>query len=360
MSKERLRIYFALAFGMPVILGIFMAIGFHRGEDAAVSLFPMVWMYLPATAVMAGTLYADRKERRAARDSGTAGSEEAGAHRMEEKAGAEPKPALPRAFYLTFLIGTAGMVLLTVWNVFCPSMGNAVTVNYWMMAMSLICLVELLALGKGRREAWGLSFTKNGKRSLAGIGLFVLLYLLLTGISVGIAQLCGQDSSAFAWNPAWASWLFLIMPLNLVLSFTAFLGEEYGWRYYLQPVLQEKCGLRRGVIALGLLWGIWHLPINLFYYSPDTALQSVLVQLAGCVGMAVFFGWVYLRTQNVWAVTVIHFLNNNLGMALFGVSAAGVERQWGDTMLTIALYLMIYLPFLFTKEYRAKQNGNHI
>ena len=329
MGKERLRIYFAIAFGLPVLLGIFMGIGYRRGEEAAVALFPVVWMYLPATAVMAGALYARHKEKQT--------------------------PALPLAFYLTFLIGTAGMVLLTVWNVFFPSMTNVALVNYAMMLLSLICLAELLALGKERREAYGLSFTQNGKKSLAGIGLFVVIYLLLTGVSIGISLLSGADSGIPSWNPAWPVWLFGIMPLNLVLSFTAFLGEEYGWRYYLQPVLQEKLGPKRGVILLGLLWGIWHLPINLFYYSPDTALQSVLVQLAGCVGMAVFFGWVYLRTGNVWAVTVIHFLNNNLGTALFGVSAAGVTRQWGDTVVTILLYLAVYLPFLWTREYREKK-----
>lgn len=350
LRKEKLRIYFAIAFGMPVLLGIFMGIGFYRGEEAAVALFPIVWMFLPATAVMVGALYTDRKMRQAAGGNGAAEN----AAPSKKVSGKPQPPALPKAFYLTFIIGAAGMILLTVWNVFCPSMSHVALVNYWMMGMSLICLAELLALGKERREAYGLSFMKNGKKSLAGIGLFVVIYLLLTGVSIGIALLGGQSADEFAWNPAWASWLFLVMPLNLVLSFVAFLGEEYGWRYYLQPVMQERFGLKKGVILLGLLWGIWHLPINLFYYSPETALQSVLAQLAGCVGMGIFFGWVYLRTGNVWAVTVIHFLNNNLGMALFGVSAAGVERQWGDTMLAIVLYLAVYLPFLWTKEYRGK------
>ena len=63
-------------------------------------------------------------------------------------------------------------------------------------------------------------------------------------------------------------------------------------------------------------------------------------------------GWVYLRTRNVWAVTAAHFLNNNLGLMLFGVSAAGVTLGWGDTVLSVLLYMVVYLPFLLTKEYR--------
>ncbi|MCS4523181.1 CPBP family intramembrane metalloprotease [Clostridium botulinum] len=45
-------------------------------------------------------------------------------------------------------------------------------------------------------------------------------------------------------------------------------GEEYGWRYFLQTAFQERLGKRKGIIFLGIIWGIWHLPLNLFYYSP--------------------------------------------------------------------------------------------
>ena len=65
----------------------------------------------------------------------------------------------------------------------------------------------------------------------------------------------GEDISAYRLNPMLWMWVMVILPLNFVLSFTAFFGEEYGWRYYLQPILQQKFGLRRGVIVLGLLWG---------------------------------------------------------------------------------------------------------
>ena len=102
------------------------------------------------------------------------------------------------------------------------------------------------------------------------------------------------SAQGFSLNPYWAVNLAVSLPLNFVLSFTAFLGEEYGWRGFLQGELTERFGRRKGVILLGLLWGLWHLPLNLFYYSPQTSLQSIIGQLAGCVGMGIFFGWVYL------------------------------------------------------------------
>lgn len=323
-NKKMLQIFFAIAFGMPVILGIFMGIAFTKGQD--VSSFPLVWMYLPASAVMVGAL-ATRKD--------TEGAEK-----------------LPKAFYITFPAVTAVMALLAVINIFIPDERLILALNYLVYLSCIVCFLEIAVLKKDRRENYGLCLFKNLGKGIAGAGLFILIYLLLTGLSIFVYWIMGKDTSAYTLNPYMGSFLFLILPLNLLLSYTAFFGEEYGWRYFLQPVLQKKFGLQKGVIVLGLLWGIWHLPINLFYYSPSTSFQSILVQLAGCVGLGIFFGWVYMRTHNIWAVTLLHFLNNNLGMALFGVSSAGVERNWMDTILTIVLYLLLFLPFLLTKEYR--------
>lgn len=327
-NKRMLTIFFVIAFGMPVLLGIFMGIAFYKGED--VSAFPLVWMYLPATAVMAGALLT-----------------------KDEKKGADgAEIALPKAFYVTFITFTVIMVLVSIVGVFLPGFSTVIWMSYLVYAVSLICLVELLVMKKAKREAYGLRLTKNWKGSLVGIAIFVLIYLVVCGLSMGITVLMGGSLESYSLNPYLAYWLLVVMPLNLLMSFTAFFGEEYGWRYYLQPVLQEMFGMNKGVLLLGVLWGLWHVPINLFYYSPATSIQSILVQIAGCVGMGIFFGWVYLRTQNVWAVTMLHFLNNNLGMALFNASAAGVERYWADTIVTIVIYLVVYVPFLFMKEYR--------
>ncbi|WP_236887285.1 CPBP family intramembrane glutamic endopeptidase [Clostridium botulinum] len=67
-----------------------------------------------------------------------------------------------------------------------------------------------------------------------------------------------------------------------------FLGEEYSWRYFLEHAFQERLGKIKGIIAVGLIWGIWHLPLNIMYYSPKTSLYSVLNQLIACTGYAIF------------------------------------------------------------------------
>lgn len=331
-KNKGLRIFGGIAFGLPVILGVFLGIAYFRWQD--VNIFPMTWMFLPASGAMLAA-FADRKE-------GTEDGE---------------NPGLPKVFYITFLIASAIFVLMSAIGVFLPDTNWFLIMNYLVMGLSVVAIAELLFMKKEKREAFGLTFTKNWKKSLGGIVLFIVLYLLLCCFSGVIGLLMGENAEELTINPYIGDYLLIVLPLNLVLTFIMFFGEEYGWRYYLQPVLQQKFGKKKGVIFLGVLWGIWHLPLNLFYYSPQTGFQSILVQIAGCVGMGVFFGWVYMRTQNIWAVTVIHFLNNNLGVALFNVAPVNVERHWPDTVITIALYLIVYLPFLCTKEYKEKKEA---
>ena len=49
---RKLIVFFSAAFGLPVVLGIFMGAAFYGGKD--VGAFPLTWMFLPASGVMLG------------------------------------------------------------------------------------------------------------------------------------------------------------------------------------------------------------------------------------------------------------------------------------------------------------------
>ncbi|REJ63070.1 MAG: CPBP family intramembrane metalloprotease [Bacteroidetes bacterium] len=59
----------------------------------------------------------------------------------------------------------------------------------------------------------------------------------------------------------------IIAPLNGllgILSGVGPLGEELGWRGYLQPIISKKKNDFQAAIIIGLIWAFWHLPIFLF------------------------------------------------------------------------------------------------
>ncbi len=65
--------------------------------------------------------------------------------------------------------------------------------------------------------------------------------------------------------------LYLTMALNIVvigpiLGLIISFGEEYGWRGFLQTEL-NKLGRIRGTFLLGIIWGVWHLPMIWMGYN---------------------------------------------------------------------------------------------
>ena len=148
--------------------------------------------------------------------------------------------------------------------------------------------------------------------------------------------------------------------INFFLVYIAFLGEEYGWRYYLQPLLQKKFGLRAGVIVLGIVWGLWHFPLDFCYYTTETGPAMAAAQLITCISLGIFFAWAYMKTQNIWVPVVLHFLNNNLAAILSGGSAEAFQNQyiaWGDLLPALLVNGVIFGGFLLAKPFRRQPKG---
>ena len=42
------------------------------------------------------------------------------------------------------------------------------------------------------------------------------------------------------------------------------IGEEIGWRSFFQPFLETKYSKNISSIIVGVVWGLWHIGINVF------------------------------------------------------------------------------------------------
>jgi len=115
--------------------------------------------------------------------------------------------------------------------------------------------------------------------------------------------------------------------LNFLLSHAIFLvvgsiitlGEELGWRGYLQEKMLRKFGLSKGLIFLGIIWGYWHLPIILmgFNFPNHPILGALLLMPLGTIFLAIFMGWLYLRSRSIWIPALAHASANLFSQLLF-------------------------------------------
>lgn len=102
------------------------------------------------------------------------------------------------------------------------------------------------------------------------------------------------------------------------------LGEELGWRGYALPVMAQGLGWRAASIVLGVVWGLWHLPL---FWMPGMA-QAYLPMglfMAGSVGLSVVFARLAVNTGfSVLPAILMHSAINT------GFWAIPVTPQGGD------------------------------
>ena len=320
-EKRQLAIFFAVAFGAPCLMGVAMALVHSMGGSTAV--FANAQMFYPAAGVMLAFLLARRQ--------GT-----------------------PKRFYILHIAATALMLVMSVLSAFLPQEGWLNIANFVIIIASVLGWIFLLTEKKTKREGYGLRL--HGK-FLTAFAICAYFLVVKTGMVFLSVALQGGDAWAeylTYWQSS-APWLMaLVLVPNFFLSFLPFFGEEYGWRYYLTPALQSRFGARRGALAVGVLWGLWHLPLNLFFYSPDSSLQSIVLQLVVCVTLGVFFTFAYEKCgKNIWVPVLLHYLNNN--MILVWSGTADISNQiigWGDVASAAVQYAIVFLPFLAAKCFK--------
>ncbi len=120
---------------------------------------------------------------------------------------------------------------------------------------------------------------------------------------------------------------------------------------------KKRFGMVRGVFVLGIAWGVWHLPINFFYYSsPSVGIISLAGQLITCVTLGIFYGWAYLKTDNIWTVVILHFINNNLIPIITGNYTEDVLQNqdvtWNGVILLLVVNTLLFASVIFTSYYR--------
>lgn len=124
--------------------------------------------------------------------------------------------------------------------------------------------------------------------------------------AIGLAALLGTPPGPFN-DPATA---YLVLPaFLLILVFGGPLGEELGWRGFALDRLQARAGPVPASLLLGLVWGLWHLPLFLDPGQVQASLPPVLY-LGQTTTTAVFYTWLWNRTRSLPIVLVLHTMTN--------------------------------------------------
>ncbi|MGB2965175.1 MAG: type II CAAX endopeptidase family protein [Anaerolineales bacterium] len=147
-----------------------------------------------------------------------------------------------------------------------------------------------------------------------------------------------------------------LIPLYLVIVFLPWngpVGEEFGWRGFALPKLQDKFGPLTASLIIGLLWGFWHLPS---FFAPlgvvgaltaSIGLIFIPIYAMGTIANSIFMTWLYNKSRAsaliagiVWHAAIdfwapILLSDSSLRAAQEGTHLPTIEKSLYLTVLSV-------------------------
>jgi membrane protease YdiL (CAAX protease family) len=270
-----------------------------------------------------------------------------------------------RWFYYYFLLLTLiyALGVLGVW--LAPAQGTVAQVSAiapLLLAYLGLLVLIVLRIVAGREAmarvwlAWG-----NWRYYLLFGSGFIAYYALQAALNaytgLGVARLAllpappGLSPEGFSIVAGLQS--VLLAP---ILAIVIALGEEYGWRGYLQSELL-KLGRVRGVLLLGVIWGAWHWPIILMGFNyPDHPLLGLVLMALYTTGLAVVLGYAVLRSGSVLLAAYLHALNNQVAayIVALGFRPFDTAFSFGIGIYGIATLAVVALLILRDPIWRGR------
>ena len=121
--------------------------------------------------------------------------------------------------------------------------------------------------------------------------------------------------------PAWIMAVSVVLSgllAGITINAIAAFGEEYGWRNYLVGALREV-KFWKGALFIGVVWGIWHLPLILMGHNyPNEPQWGVLLMVVFCVLAGVLELYFVLKAKSMIVAAVLHgTINAVSGMTIY-------------------------------------------
>lgn len=109
-----------------------------------------------------------------------------------------------------------------------------------------------------------------------------------------------------------------ILNFGLVLVVGGPLGEEFGWRGYAMPVLAARWGWLAASLIIGIVWGIWHLPLFFIVGTAQSVMSAPMFMVNILAGSAVF-GWLFERTRGSVLPALVLHTSLNAWVGILGI-----------------------------------------
>ena len=115
--------------------------------------------------------------------------------------------------------------------------------------------------------------------------------------------------------------------LSPVLNCLTCFGEEWGWRGYLVPKVNERLSFVPTVLVTGVIWGLWHAPLTVIGHNygvgyPGWPFLGIFAMCIFCIAIGTLFSYLSLKAKSCLPAVIGHGAVNGFvgAAALFSLS----------------------------------------
>jgi hypothetical protein len=111
-----------------------------------------------------------------------------------------------------------------------------------------------------------------------------------------------------------------VVPMIIMLTIFAGMGEEFGWRGFALPRLQARHSALVSSLIVGVVWGVWHIPLFLTEGTTQYKWQLEAGLIPAVLGYTVFV--------IAWSIQYTWVFNNTKGSVLLAAVLHGAGNAW--------------------------------
>lgn len=155
--------------------------------------------------------------------------------------------------------------------------------------------------------------------------------------------------------------IFGALMAGLTVNAIFAMAEEIMWRGYLAQAFAGRPFCKK-YVTIGVLWGLWHIPLIALGYNYGTAnaLPGSVLFIGFCVVMSLVLGFVVERTRSVWLAAVLHGTFNGFSQVilLLVVGGSSLLASSAVGIVSLVAWLVIVATIAGLRAVTMKQHSN--
>ena len=187
----------------------------------------------------------------------------------------------------------------------------------------------------------------------------ILLPLIIHVISHYLAPMLGFPVAATLF-PAELNMPAIIIAIPYFLLMVIIGGgqEEFGWRGYAQEPLQKRMGVIPASLLIGLVWGLWHLPLWIMPGDGHSTYPYIAFLLM-TTSISLIYAWLFNASKKKLSTVIIfHAMANTAAPLLpFLHMKEGVPETGYWIYALVNLVAGIIFGFIILKTQQKKENA---